>query len=109
MGTEVQLFSSIFFSVSLEMTDFAYILRVLAPLHCSSSSQVSTGFKVYTRTLHVSATTCMVQPTTIHNGIAYILIGQQDSLQEQTISGTMAYVSTQKNNYLALSHLATFN
>ena len=25
----------------------------------------------YTRALHVSATTCMVQPTIIHNGIGY--------------------------------------
>ena len=30
----------------------------------------ATIFK-YTRALHVSATTCMVQPTIIHNGIGY--------------------------------------
>ena len=33
----------------------------------------ATIFK-YTRALHVSATTCMVQPTIIRNGIGYTLI-----------------------------------
>ena len=54
---------------------------------------------IYTRALHESATTCMVQPTTIHNEIDYALIGQQGSLAGTkniaTVSGgTMAYVST---------------
>ena len=51
-----------------------------------------------TRALHVSATTCMVQPTTIHNGIGCTLIGQQGSLAGTkniaTVSGIMVYVST---------------
>ena len=52
----------------------------------------------YTRALHVSATTCMVQPITIHNEIDYALIGLQGSLAGTkniaTVSGTMAYVLT---------------
>ena len=47
----------------------------------------------YTRALHVSATTCMVQPTTINNGIGYTLFGLQGSLKYKKYC-TMAYVST---------------
>ena len=53
----------------------------------------ATIFK-YTRALHVSATTCMVQPTIIRNGIGYTLIRLECSLASAKNIGTMAYVST---------------
>ena len=72
----------------------------------------ATIFK-YTRALHVSATTCIVQLTTIHNGIGYTLIGQQGSLASTkniaTVSGTngICVNHIRLNNYLAQSFLAT--
>ena len=44
----------------------------------------ATIFK-YTRVLHVFATTCMVQPSIIRNGIGYTLIRLQGSLAIATI------------------------
>ena len=44
----------------------------------------ATIFK-YTRALHVSVTTCMVQPTIIHNGIGFTLIRLQGSLASTKI------------------------
>ena len=48
----------------------------------------------YTRALHVSASTCMVQQTAIRNGIGYTVIRLQGSLESTKHIGTMAYVST---------------
>ena len=52
------------------------------------------GIFKYTRALHVSATTCMVQPIIIRNGIGYTFIRLQGSLASTKNTGTMAYVST---------------
>ena len=58
----------------------------------------ATIFK-YTRALHISATTCMVQPTMIRNRIGYTLIRlqRQAVMQVPKNVGTMAYMSTTYN------------
>ena len=62
----------------------------------------------YTRALQVSATTYMVQLTTIHNGIGYTLIGIQGSLANTKQSLAQWHMcQPHMNNYLALSRLAT--
>ena len=67
----------------------------------------ATIFK-YTRALHVSATTSMVQPTTIHNRIGYTLIGLQGTCKyKKILQQSLTHWHTCKNNCIALSRVAT--
>ena len=86
--------------------DIIIIIEIAAVLNMNNLAgrlvycyDVGNSIFKYTRGLHISATTCMVQPTIIRNGIGYTLIRlqRQAAMQVPKNIGTMAYVSTTYN------------